>query len=127
MLGAAVAPGCSTGPASTVNANTFSSDQGQLQIEVHLTPDPPVAGLDSAVYLVTDATTHAPIDGLTLTIVPWMPAMGHGTSITPTVTPAGSGQYTVTDLSLFMPGEWQLRTKFSGQVTDSVEPTFSVP
>jgi hypothetical protein len=124
----ALATACSSGPATTGDGSqAFATDQGRLQVELVLSPQPIVAGVDSATYTVTDATTHAPVDGLTLAIVPWMPAMGHGTSVVPTVTPAGGGQYTITDLSLFMPGEWQLRTKFSGQVDDSAEPTFSVP
>jgi hypothetical protein len=56
-----------------------------------------------------------------------MPAMGHGTSITPTATDMGSGVYAITDLSLFMPGEWELRTQFTGPVDDTAAPTFDVP
>jgi hypothetical protein len=123
-----LATACSSGPATTGDGSqSFATDRGKLQVELVLSPQPIAAGVDSAAYTVTDPTTHAPVDGLTLAIVPWMPAMGHGTSVVPTVTPAGSGQYTITDLSLFMPGEWQLRTKFTGQVDDSAEPTFSVP
>jgi hypothetical protein len=109
---------------------SFSTDKSQLQIELRMSPQPPVEGLNSAEYTVTDATTQAPVDGLTVSLVPWMPAMGHGTSIVPTLTPMGNGVYLFTDLSLFMAGEWQLRTQFSGlsgQVSDSAAPTFSVP
>lgn len=53
--------------------------------------------------------------------------MGHGASVTPIVQAMGQGRYVFTDVSLFMPGEWQLRTTFSGEVEDSVAPVFSVP
>jgi hypothetical protein len=105
----------------------FASVQGQLEVELRLSPQPPVAGLNTALYTITDATSHAAVEGLSLSIVPWMPAMGHGTSVVPEATDMGAGQYVITDLSLFMAGEWQLRTTFSGEISDSAEPTFDVP
>jgi hypothetical protein len=75
---------------------------------------------------ITDAMGK-PVDGLTFSVVPWMPAMGHGTSLVPTVTPMGKGTYAVGDLSLFMPGEWELRLTFSGSTSDTANPVFDVP
>jgi len=106
----------------------FTTAGGKLNVELRLSEQPPQAGLNEVQYLVTDATTGAPVDGLDVVIVPWMPAMGHGASVTPILQPPeGNGVYHFTNVSLFMAGEWQLRTKFSGQVTDSAAPTFSVP
>jgi len=105
----------------------FTTAGGKLNVELRLSEQPPQAGLNEVQYLVTDATTGAPVDGLDVVIVPWMPAMGHGASVTPVLEAMGKGVYDFTDVSLFMPGEWQLRTKFSGQVTDSAAPTFTVP
>jgi len=125
---------CSGGDSPTANGTfpstafqTFATDKGQLNVELRLSPQPPVAGLDEVQYVVTDMATGAPVDGLDIAIVPWMPAMGHGASVTPVLEAMGKGVYDFTDVSLFMPGEWQLRTKFSGQVTDSAAPTFTVP
>jgi len=60
-----------------------------------------------------------------------MPAMGHGTCCTPVFTDQGNGHYVSTDVSLFMPGEWELQTHLSnadsGTVEDTVNPTFDVP
>ncbi len=106
---------------------TVTSDSGKLAIAVRTAPyQPLVAGLDCVELVVTSPSTDAGVDGLTVTMTPWMPAMGHGADTTPAVTPLGQGRYVLTGLSLFMAGEWQLRTQFSGPVIDSVEPTFSV-
>lgn len=106
---------------------TVTSDGGKLRVDFHSAPyQPLVAGLQCVEVVVTLPSTGAPVDGLTVTMTPWMPAMGHGASVSPSVTALGQGRYVFTNVSLFMPGEWQLRTQFSGQVSDSVEPTFSV-
>jgi YtkA-like len=103
------------------------SDGGKLQVALRSTPfQPLVAGLQCIELVVTDASSGATVDGLAITMTPWMPAMDHGASVTPLLTPLGQGRYVFTNVSLFMPGEWQLRTQFTGQVTDSVEPTFNV-
>jgi len=65
-------------------------------------------GLNTIEIVVTDEQTK-PVDGLTISLVPWMPAMGHGTSATPQIGPQGSGRYVASDVALIMPGEWQLR------------------
>jgi hypothetical protein len=106
---------------------TMTSDDGKLDIAVHSAPyQPLIAGLQCVELVVTDPSTGTGVDGLAVTMTPWMPAMGHGASVTPLLTPLGQGRYVFTNVSLFMPGEWQLRTQFSGEVTDSVEPTFNV-
>jgi len=111
--------------------STVMSDSGDLKIAIYAAPYQPLeAGLECLQLVVTEASSGATVDGLTVTMTPWMPAMGHGASVTPQVTPLGEGRYVFTDVSLFMPGEWQLRTKLTGASTgssgDSVEPTFSV-
>jgi hypothetical protein len=52
-------------------------------------------------------------------VVPWMPAMGHGASLAPVVTPEGGGKYVVSNVALFMAGSWQLRTNIIGRTDDS--------
>jgi hypothetical protein len=135
---------CGSGPTSSsddttcTSASAFppsalssvTSDSGNLSVAIHAAPyQPLVAGLDCVELVVTDRSTGVGVDGLTLAMTPWMPAMGHGASVTPQVTALGQGRYVFTDVSLFMPGEWQLRTKLSGppiEAGDSVEPTFNV-
>lgn len=76
-----------------------------------------VQGLDTVEIVVTDAQSMAPVDGLTINVVPWMPAMGHGTSVVPQITPMGNGKYVATDVVLFMAGTWQLRTNLTSAET----------
>jgi hypothetical protein len=105
---------------------TIVSNSGKLRVEVRTSPtQPPPRGVISVELAVTDLS-GSPVDGLATSIVPWMPAMGHGTSIVPTITPKGSGIYISTQVSLFMPGEWQLRTSFTGSASDYVAPSFQV-
>ena len=106
---------------------TIAGDKGKLQVAIHTTPNQSLIAADQCLELVvTDTSSGASVDGLTVTMTPWMPAMGHGASVTPTVSALGAGRYVFTNVSLFMPGEWELRTQFSGELTDSVEPTFYV-
>ena len=106
---------------------TATSDSGGLRFSIRTAPSqPPAPGASTIELLITDAA-GAPRDGLVLDIVPWMPAMGHGTSVRPTVTPKSGGTYVVTNVNLFMPGEWELRTSVSGPLTDHVAPRLTVP
>jgi hypothetical protein len=105
---------------------TTTGTAGALRVEIRTSPQPPSRGTIAAQLVVTDATDGTPKDGLDIAIQPWMPAMNHG-AIAPTITPQGQGTYLVTNLDLYMPGSWQLRTTFSGPVTDSVTPDFEIP
>ncbi len=107
---------------------TAEGDSGNLKVAVYSTPtQPPAAGEVGMVMVVTAATTGAPVEGLSLAVTPWMPAMGHGSCCVPTFKDMGKGRYESKDVSLVMQGEWQLRTQFSGKVDDSAAPTFDVP
>src|SRR5215467_10646134 len=73
---------------------TVTGDSGRLRIALWTEPSqPPQRGTNSVKLTVTDATTGAAIDGLALDVVPWMPAMAHGTSLTPSVAAQGAGTY----------------------------------
>ena len=107
---------------------TVMSEGASFRVEVRTAPEQPlVVGLDSVELTVTDAVTGAPVDGLSVEMTPWMPSMGHGTSVVPILDAQGHGRYVFTNVSLFMPGEWQLRTTFSGAIDDRVAPVFDVP
>ena len=117
----------STGPAS-FPADAFSTsttDSGALRVELRTSPQPPARGTIEAQFVVTKMADGSPVDGLTLAVQPWMPAMNHG-AIAPTVTPEGEGKYLVTELDVFMPGHWELRTAVSGPMTDHVTPAFDI-
>jgi YtkA-like len=101
-------------PASTL------SDHKKIGIALSTFPsEPPVAGTSSVQLLLTDPATGKPIEDEQITLVPWMPAMGHGSDENPVFQSLGKGQYLFTNVDLFMPGEWLLRFEFSGTVTDS--------
>jgi len=128
--------GCSSGAAgegSDVNASfptapltTSQSDGAGFSVEVRTAPDqPPNHGVIAVEYRVT-GPDGAPADGLALSVVPWMPEMQHGASLTPVVTAKGSGRYVLTNVEVFMAGTWELRTAIAGPSEDSVAPALSV-
>ena len=126
---------CSSSTGTTGSNTTFPEEALQtmacdkLQIDLKTAPvQPPTAGLDGVEIVLTDPETKAPIDGATVTLVPWMPLMGHGSDLTPVFKGMGKGHYVSTNVNLFMPGEWQLRFQVSsGKVACSAAPTFNVP
>jgi hypothetical protein len=130
---ATAAAGCSSsGPAETTGFGaaplmTVTSQSGQLAIDVRTSPQPPARGTNDVELTVTGSTDHAPLDGLALELKPWMPAMGHGTSIVPTVTREMNGKYLVSGVDLFMPGLWELRLTVSGSSEDYAAPAFEIP
>jgi hypothetical protein len=104
---------------------TTMSDSTALAIAVRTSPQPPSRGTNEVQLTVTRASDGTPVDGLMLDVEPWMPSMDHGTS-TPTVTPEGGGVYLVTEVYLYMPGLWTLRTSISGAMTDHAAPQLTV-
>ena len=120
---------CSSSAGGGFGAKPFAnvtSDGGKLSVALYSSPDP-IARVSSVKLVVTDAASGAPVDGLAVSIEPWMPAMGHGASTEPTITVSGGGVYLATNVLMVMPGEWQLRTTFSGAVNDTMVTTVDVP
>jgi hypothetical protein len=113
-------------------ALTVPSASGALGVAVWWSPAQPTVGYDAAQLAITDAT-GAPVTGLTLTIVPWMAAHGHGSSVEPAVSETAPGVYVATPLDFFMSGHWELMSAISRPagsaeaIDDSAEPTVDVP
>jgi hypothetical protein len=112
-------------------AATLASDSGQLTVAVWWSPAQPAVGYDASQLAVTDAA-GAVVSGATLTVVPWMSAHGHGTSVQPVVTETAPGVYVATPLDFYMSGTWQLRTRIqragdTGAIDDTAQPTIDVP
>jgi hypothetical protein len=106
---------------------TVHSDSGALLLAVYAQAGhPPTRGVNALRFLVTDAK-GAPVDGVQLTVSPWMPDMGHGSSVVPKVTPAGVGAFVLTDLYFAMPGRWDLISNFAGPIADAAKPSFQIP
>ena len=134
MLAAAAASACSGSADSTESVAfggaplvTATGSAGNLTVEVRTSPSPPARGAISVQYVVRDARTAMALDGLAVTVKPFMPAMGHGASVLPTVEAQGAGVYVVHQVELFMPGYWELRTALRGAGSDDVAPAFDVP
>ncbi len=106
---------------------SMDSENGAFHVEVRTAPaQPPTRGEATIEYRVT-GDDGKPRDGLTLTVVPWMPDMGHGASVAPVVTAEGGGRYVVSGVEMFMPGRWEMRTTIAGATQDHVTPTFQIP
>ena len=121
-----LAAACSGAPsASSPFPMSVTSDSGLLRIEMSASPDPPVVGTNTLELTISSVSDGSPQDGLSVAVAPFMPSMGHGTAAT-TVIPEGAGKYLVSDVYLFMPGVWELKTTVAGPVSDHAEPTFQL-
>jgi len=49
------------------------------------------------------------VEGAAITVVPWMPTMGHGVWEKPVVTDRGAGNYRVENVVVIMSGRWDLK------------------
>jgi hypothetical protein len=123
---------CGGGGSSTGNSafgatplTSFQVEGGPLNVALYTSPQPPVRGDLSIRYVVTDPQ-GSPVNGLTLSLTPWMVTMGHGTSVTPSVRALDHGVYEFTNVYVFMPGPWELRTTFSGSVSGGASPLVQV-
>lgn len=108
------------------SAQTVTSASGQLTIAVRWSPSVPLRGSDAAELTFLDVAGN-PVDGLDVSIVPWMPAHGHGTSVQPGIMPTAPGVQVATPLYLFMSGEWQLRMTITGAMDDTAIATVEIP
>lgn len=98
---------------------SFRVEGPPLTVELRTSPNqPPERGVICAELRVVDVN-GAPRDGLTVDVVPWMPAHGHGSNVVPVVTPRGEGVYRVASLDLSMPGTWELRFTFKASDLDA--------
>ena len=70
-------------------------------------PSPPERAVNDLVIEMLDPSGQ-PLDGATITVVPWMPDHGHGSSVKPTTTGMGGGVYDIKNIDYIMPGLWQL-------------------
>jgi hypothetical protein len=80
----------------------------------------PVRGTNTLHLEVTRVATGDPADGLSFSLVPFMPSMGHGSPSEPRVESEGAGSYRASDVVLPMPGLWELRTTITAPSADYV-------
>jgi hypothetical protein len=109
---------CSSAPPPSFGSTpvaTATSTACGVSFEVYSAPDPLVRGASSI-----ELVASPPSAGLAIAIVPFMPAMGHGSATMPAVTDQGNGVYVANDVVMAMPGTWQLRTSIGGGCSDSL-------
>jgi hypothetical protein len=116
---------------------TLASQSQALLVAVRTAPQPPTRGGQSAEYRITRALSGEPAAMLSLEVVPWMPSMGHGTAVVPSVEEVSPGTYLISNIYFYMAGHWVLRTTISsspgtsadmgGGQSDYVEPSFQIP
>lgn len=70
-------------------------------------PGPPIRGTNQWILEVTDGA-GVPLSSAAVSVVPFMPDHGHGTSVKPTVTAEADGRYRVANVYFFMPGVWRV-------------------
>lgn len=106
---------------------TTTSTSGALSfVLVKSDPGPPTRGTDTWTIKVSNASTQAPMTGLSMTVLPFMPDHGHGTAVNATVTANADGTYTVAPLYFFMPGVWRI-TFTSTAPADTAQFLFCIP
>jgi hypothetical protein len=111
---------------------TYAPNMQQLGASSHFSfvlvsssPAPPADESNIFTLQVLDASGQ-PVTGATVTVVPTMPLMSHGTSEV-TVTPNADGSYTLSPLYFFMAGLWEVAIKAtSGGQTDTTSYYFCV-
>src|SRR5262249_20616222 len=102
---------CAADPrASAYSAGlTLTGKAGLLQTRLMSSlPAPPLKGENKWTVQVTDATSGAGLDGVTIDVVPFMPDHGHYSPIKVVVTPMGGGVYLLDPVYLFMAGVWEV-------------------
>lgn len=97
------------------------TDSGELEVLLHGESGAQlVRGANTLHLEVTSTATGDPVDGLSLSMVPFMPSMGHGSPSEPRVESEGAGSYRAGDVVLTMPGLWELRTTITAPSADYV-------
>jgi hypothetical protein len=92
-------------------------------------PPVPRRGFNAAEIAVR-ATDGSAVAGLTIGVVPWMPAHAHGASVKAQVTETAPGVYVAQPLYLYMGGRWELRTSLRGDEDGeaaTLAPAFDIP
>ena len=130
LVGSLVACGGSGGDGAGGSDLVATSSSGALRATLRPSSEPPSLGNQTVALDLVYVDGGAPATGLALTVVPWMPAMQHGTSIVPSVSETAPGTYSVADAYLFMPGVWEMRTSIAASANgtaDKVAPSVYVP
>lgn len=122
--GASASPGPVSFAGSDPPADTVMTTSGKLSVAIRWSPVTPTKGRDAAELTVLDSA-GAPVDGISVAVVPWMPAHGHGT-VAPAITRTALGTFVANPVYLYMSGVWQLRMTFTGAFDDEAIATVEI-
>lgn len=91
------------------------SSQGKYSVELRFKDGEFVVGQNTADLIIhRDVAGNRDVEGALITVVPWMPTMGHGVLSTPRVIERGAGLYAIENLEASMEGTWELRIDIDG-------------
>ena len=84
-----------------------SSDGAMVFTLTSSDPAPPADTNNTWKVKIADGSGN-PVEGASLSVVPTMPYMGHGTPIKPEITAQSGGVYSIAEVNLFMAGIWEV-------------------
>jgi hypothetical protein len=92
------------------NKDTMSkvTENGKFAIEIIVNQEELKVGLNTMKFSLHDVNNNA-LEGALITIMPWMPDMGHGVKTKPVVTEEGKGLYNADNIEFSMSGLWILK------------------
>jgi len=147
ILALVVCSACGTTPAddeeyvdcaTVTNVDTFTVGLEKMGMAgtidfklMSVTPAPPARGdNDWVVQLnaVASGVVGAPLTAATLKVTPFMPAHGHASGVTTTVTELADGQYKLSPVNMAMNGVWEVTIRgTTASTTDSAVYKFCIP
>ena len=102
------------------------SEKGAFVLELALNGNELRNGANQLELSVRDRSGKG-VEGAEITVVPWMPSMGHGVWDKPVVTERGGGNYHVENVIIIMGGRWDLRVNIrKGKLQDRALFSFDV-
>jgi hypothetical protein len=87
------------------------TDNGIYNVEMIVEGKELKLGKNTIDILIRDLNGKG-IEGLEITVQPWMPDMGHGIDIEPVINEKGGGIYTLDNVHISMSGHWELKLDF---------------
>lgn len=89
---------------------SVTSESGVFTIKLLSSlPGPPIKGQNNWMIEVDQTAVGTPLDGLDVTVAPFMPDHQHPSTRQVVVTPAGAGNYDLNPVYLYMSGLWEVR------------------
>lgn len=96
------------------------TEQREFSVEIVVQKEELKVGYNSAKLIIHDRNDHD-VEGAEITIVPWMPDMGHGVKAKTVITDKGHGLYEAENIEFSMTGRWEWKiTIKKGTVEDKV-------